>query len=449
MSFKKSLSYVLSGLIFFSATTVSFNSTENVSFSNSTESSKDAQSEQNNSDNKQTKNSELDGIAANSYVLMDYESGKILAEKKADEKRQIASINKVMTMFLIAEKIDEDQKKNVAESEKYSNHFVTISENAKKSYGSKCFFEVGEKITVFDLFKAVCLHSANDAAIALAEDFAGSEQKFVELMNKKAKELGLKNTEYRNSTGLDDKEEDVGFSTARDIATLTKIFIDKFSWILKYTSKYEDTILNGTKKINNTNKLLYYFDGTTKKLNLKGNEIKIPMKCVGFKTGTTDKAGCCLDSVAEYDGVRLIAVALGCMKTADATPSENRFKCCAKLLSYGFSNFKPIDLDFSSVKIDAIKVNGGEKLYAEPMIDWKADLKILIPKGNSKISYRFIPVADLIKAPIVKGQLLGKIEALVDGEVYAEKNVVAKEEIKKLTYVGVFKKLFLNLFTGV
>ena len=256
--------------------------------------------------NKIKDKSGIDGLPAESYILMDYKTGKVLYEKNPDEKRRVASITKIMTMLLIVEAV---------ENKKISlDDMAVATKNAKPSVEeASLWLEVGEKMSVKDLLKAVAVNSCNDAARILAEHVAGSEEAFVKLMNKKAKEIGLKNTSFCNASGMDAENN---YSTARDIANLTKEIM-KYKWITNYTSLVKGTLKNGKFKLNNTNLLLQTYKG-----------------CNGFKTGTTKTAGNCLCATACRNNMFLCAVSLG------SKTKEDRFKACKRLLDYGFNNFK-------------------------------------------------------------------------------------------------------------
>ena len=249
---------------------------------------------------------EINNLPAKSYILMDYKTGQVLYEKNPDEKRRVASITKIMTMLLIAEAV---------ENKKISlNDMAVATKNAKPSVEeASIWLEVGEKMSVKDLLKAVAVNSCNDAARILAEHVAGSEEAFVKLMNKKAKEIGMNNTNFCNASGMDAENH---YSTARDIAKLAKEIM-KYKWITNYTSLVKGTLKNGKFKLNNTNLLLQTYKG-----------------CNGLKTGTTKTAGNCLCATASRNGVFLCAVSLG------SETKQDRFKTCKSLLDYGFNSCK-------------------------------------------------------------------------------------------------------------
>ncbi len=258
----------------------------------------------------------VDDLPAKSYILADYKTGQVLYEKNADEKLSIASITKIMTMLLVVEAI-ENKKLSL-------NDMVVVTKNAKSSVEeASLWLAVGEKISVKDLLKAVAISSCNDAARILAEHIAGSEKKFVELMNKRAKEIGMKNTNFCNASGLDDKKQ---YSTARDVAKLAKEIL-KYAWITNYTSRVKEKFKNSKFVLSNTNLLLQSYRG-----------------CNGLKTGTTKMAGNCLCATATRNNIFLCAVSLG------SKTNKERLQTCTSLLDYGFKNFKATGDKLKKVK---------------------------------------------------------------------------------------------------
>ncbi len=301
------------------------------------------------SDKKNTYKLEIDELPAESYILTDYRSGQVLYEKNADEKRAIASITKIMTILLIVEAVE--NKKISLED------MVTATENAKPSNNeSSLWLQVGEKMTVRDLFKAVVVNSANDAARTLAEYVAGSEESFVELMNKKAEELKLKNTHFVNASGLDEEDH---YSTARDIASLTKELF-KHKWVINYTSLVKGSLRDGKYDLNNTNKLLQTYKG-----------------CNGLKTGTEERAGKCLCATAIRNNIGLCAVALG------STTGAEVCKACTYLLDYGFNNFQPIHLNVDKIEEKEVPVVIGKKKTVQCTYD-DVEFPYLIKKIRHK-----------------------------------------------------------------
>ena len=244
------------------------------------------------------------GLNAKSAILMEESTGNILYESNPDERLPIASVTKVMTMLLIMEAVD---------SGKISlDDMVTVSENAMSYGGSTMFLETGEQLTVNDMLKGIAVASANDGCVAMAEHLAGSESAVVDMMNEKAKELGMENTHFMNTNGLD---EDDHYSSARDVAIMSRELM-KHETIFNYTSIWMDTLRGGKFQLANTNKLIRFYDGAN-----------------GLKTGSTSKALCCLSAAAKRNDMQLIAVVLG------APTSAERFASAKSLLDYGFANY--------------------------------------------------------------------------------------------------------------
>lgn len=246
----------------------------------------------------------IDELTSKSYILMDGQSGNVLLENNADEQLPPASITKIMTMLLAIEAIDSGKLK--------TTDIVSVSETAAIKEGSHVFLAPGEQISVDDLMKSIAVASGNDAAIAIAETLCGTQEKFVEQMNKRASELNMNNTKFINCNGLD---TDGHVSCARDVAIMTFELL-KHPKIFDYTTIWMDTLRNGTFQLANTNKLIRFYDGAN-----------------GMKTGSTSKAGFCLSATAKRNGVQLIAVVMG------APSSKERFADASTLLNYGFQNY--------------------------------------------------------------------------------------------------------------
>ena len=353
-------------------------------------------------------------LPAKSYILMDYNTGQVLYEKNPDEKLPIASITKIMTMLLIVEAI-ENKKLSL-------DDMATATENAKPANDeSSVWLEVGEKMSVKDLLKAVAVNSCNDAARILAEHVAGSEEDFVKLMNKKAKEIGLKNTNFCNASGLDVENH---YSTARDIANLTAEIM-KYKWITNYTSLVKGTLKNGSFKLNNTNLLLQTYKG-----------------CNGFKTGTTKTAGNCLCATACRNNMFLCAVSLG------SNTKKETLQTCRNLLDYGFNNFQVISSDSEEIEQKEVAVKKGNKAVVGCVIE-DSDVCKLIKKVEAKDIKKKIKIKDEVKAPVKKGQSLGSIEYLnKENKKIFSRNVVASEDVEGLNFLTVFYGLLKSFFAG-
>jgi serine-type D-Ala-D-Ala carboxypeptidase (penicillin-binding protein 5/6) len=346
---------------------------------------------------------------ARSAILIERDTGTVLYEKNAHEKLPPASMTKIMTMLLIMEAID---KGELTLTEK-----VRTSEYAASMGGSQIFLEPGEEMTVDELLKGIAIGSGNDASVAMAERIAGSEEAFVAMMNNKAKELGLKNTSFKNATGLPAEEH---YSSAYDMAIMAKELL-KYEQITKYTGKYEDYLRENTDKkfwLVNTNRLVKFYPGVD-----------------GVKTGFTNEAKYCLTATAEKDNMRVIAVVFGA-----PTPKERNSQI-TKMLDYAFSQYKthPIyerNLVISKAKVSKGKLNEVDIVTSEP-------LSVLTKKGASiKDIEKVIKVKENIKAPIKKGDQLGTLVLKQNGKVVLESPLVAKENVDQASWWDLFKRTF-------
>jgi serine-type D-Ala-D-Ala carboxypeptidase (penicillin-binding protein 5/6) len=346
---------------------------------------------------------------ARSAILIERDTGTVLYEKNAHEKLPPASMTKIMTMLLIMEAID---KGELTLTEK-----VRTSEYAASMGGSQIFLEPGEEMTVDELLKGIAIGSGNDASVAMAERIAGSEEAFVAMMNNKAKELGLKNTSFKNATGLPAEEH---YSSAYDMAIMAKELL-KYEQITKYTGKYEDYLRENTDKkfwLVNTNRLVKFYPGVD-----------------GVKTGFTNEAKYCLTATAEKDNMRVIAVVFGA-----PTPKERNSQI-TKMLDYAFSQYKthPIyerNLVISKAKVSKGKLNEVDIVTSEP-------ISVLTKKGVSiKDIEKVIKVKENIKAPIKKGDQLGTLVLKQNGKVVLESPLVAKENVDQASWWDLFKRTF-------
>lgn len=335
-----------------------------------------------------------DDIDAKAYILIEQSTGRVLAENNADEQLPIASVTKIMTMLLIMEAI-EDGKTSF-------DDLVTVSENAMSYGGSTMFLETGEQLPVHDMLKGIAVASANDGCVAMAEHLTGSETAFVEEMNKRAKELGMKNTNFLNTNGLD---EDGHYSSARDVALMSRELLNHPK-ITEYTSIWTDELRGGKFQLANTNKLIRFYTGAN-----------------GLKTGSTSQALCCLSASAKRDGMQLIAVVLG------APTSDKRFSSAKSLLDYGFANYKInhlvkkdemiCDVDIINGTVDSVKAIAKKDKYS------------LSEKSNNKDIKRRVFVNEDIKAPVKKGEVLGYVEFVSDGKVIDKVEIVSENEVNK------------------
>lgn len=310
---------------------------------------------------------------AKSSILMCADTGDIIYEKNAYEHLSPASVTKIMSILLVLEAIDSG--KISLEDE------VPAGENSVKMGGSQIWLELGEKMTVNELFKAVVVASANDACTALGEYIAGSSQAFVKLMNEKAQSLGLENTCFENCTGLDDTIKN-HYSCAYDLAVIAREVL-KHDLIYNYSTIWLDYLRNGKTELNNTNKLVNKYDGIT-----------------GLKTGTTSKAGFCVCATAEREDMNLIAVVLG------ADTSEHRFQTASNLLDFGFAEYAVVAPQIDEAQITPVKIKNGKVKSVVPIYN-QTD-KLLVKKGDINIIYTY-EIEDSVSAPVENGAELGEI----------------------------------------
>ncbi len=346
---------------------------------------------------------------AKSAILVDSATGKVLYEKNPDEKLAPASMTKLASMLMIMEAIDNGSLK--------FDDKVTISEEAASMGGSQVFLQAGEIYTVEDLLKGVSIASGNDAVVALAEKIAGSQNEFVELINKRLKEIGAKNTNFVNAHGLDAEGH---YSTARDMSIIARELL-KHERILEFTSVYEEYLQkNDGSKIwlVNTNKLVRFYDGVD-----------------GLKTGFTATAGYCLTATAKKDNFRLISVVMG------EDSSENRSSDTVKLLNYGFNTFKINTVKTKNEILGKVRVEGGKKDFAN--ITLLNDATELLKNTEEAGEYKFNLKVDKLKAPLKKGDIVGTTEIIdKDGNVVDEVEVTVNENIKK---ANIFDYILRNL----
>lgn len=350
-------------------------------------------------------------LSAPSALLMEAESGQVIYEKNADEQRSPASITKIMTLLLI---FDELEKGNLTLEEE-----VTTSAHAKSMGGSQVFLEEGEKQTVETLIKCIVIASGNDAAVAMAEHIAGSESEFVARMNTRARELGMENTKFQDCCGLTDSVEH--YTTARDVAVMSRELIEKYPEVLKYSSIWMEDITHVTAKgskpftLTNTNKMISGYDG-----------------CVGLKTGSTSVAKYCVSAVAERDGLTLIAVVMG------APDHKVRFADASSMLNYGFG--------VCSVYVD----DNDEQLKPLPVRHGKEDVVSLIYEDKfryldcdgQKISdvEKYIDLPEEVEAPVRKGETAGRAVFSVNGEQIGSTAILYAEDIGKAGFADYLGK---------
>ena len=351
------------------------------------------------------------GLNAKSAILMEKSTGNILYESNPDERLPIASVTKVMTMLLIMEAVD---------SGKISlDDMVTVSENAMSYGGSTMFLETGEQLTVNDMLKGIVVASANDGCVAMAEHLAGSESAFVDMMNEKAKELGMENTHFMNTNGLD---EDDHYSSARDVAIMSRELM-KHETIFNYTSIWMDTLRGGKFQLANTNKLIRFYDGAN-----------------GLKTGSTSKALCCLSAAAKRNDMQLIAVVLG------APTSAERFASAKSLLDYGFANYAVNTQITAGDEVQKIAVEKG--VDKEVGVVAGDSCSTLVKKGQEDNITKEIKIDETITAPIEAGQKIGTMTISRDGEVIADIDLNASSAVEKKGIGLIIKDFFATIFFG-
>jgi len=347
-------------------------------------------------------------IAAPSAVLMEKQTGALLYEKNAHERRPIASVTKIMTLLLIAEDI---------ESGKLSETDTVTAGARAASFGGSCIYlEEGEQLSVADMLKCICVVSANDCAVAMAEHLSGAEEVFVKRMNERAAELGLEDTHFTNCTGLFDDEEH--YSSAYDIAVMSRELIGH-ELIKKYTTIWMDSIRDGAFELSNTNKLVYWYNG-----------------CTGLKTGYTSKAMYCLSATAERDGVEYIAVVLG----GESINSRNND--AKTLLNYGFANYTVLDID-SGISIPDIAVDFGRNDTAALTLS-EHRRYALVPKGTLSADYS-LSVPESICAPMEAGVQVGEVNVSVNGETLCDIPVCTLEAVESLGFGGLFAYIAKSL----
>ena len=351
---------------------------------------------------------ELD-IPAKSCILMEVNTGEILYEKESHQQLAPASITKVMALLLVVEAM---------ESGLFGvDTVLTASEHACSMGGSQIWLEPNEQMSVHDLLKAAVVGSANDATVVLGEAVAGSEEGFVAMMNERAKQLGLNDTNFVNSTGLD---ADGHMTSAHDIAVMSKELI-KHDIIKEYSTIWMDSLRNGESELVNTNKLVRFYEG-----------------CTGLKTGTTSKAGACLSATAEKNGMELVAVVMG------AANSNDRFNGARKLLDYGFANWSYISVTADVSQFRKIAVKGGVVKSVFPVCNEEKDFLVL--KSKAKFVHQVTELADNIVAPIEQGTQIGVTRIFVDDEEIGTIKIVSPVAIKELTFVEAFKMLLKYCF---
>ncbi len=344
-------------------------------------------------------------IKAESVILIEKNSGRVLYEMGSDKKSAPASITKIMSLILVFEAIESGQLS--------FDTVLTCSDSAAALGGSQIWLEPGETMSVHELLKAVTIVSANDATVMLAEAVAGSEESFVVMMNAKAKELGMNGTNFENCTGLDSANH---YSSAFDVALMSAELL-KHEKVCEYTTIWMDTLRNGESELVNTNKLVRFYEG-----------------CTGLKTGTTADAGYCLSASAERDGLSLIAVVM------NSQTSKDRFSGAQKLLNYGFAHYKSME----------ISANDNDKIFIK-VEDGVEDMLLLVPKNSfsalikksekGEITSQTV-IPESVTAPVKEGEKIGEIVYSINGTQIGSIPLTANEDIAEKT---VWRSFFILL----
>lgn len=358
-------------------------------------------------------------ITAKAAVLIDNNSGRILYEKNKDKELVPASITKIMTLLLIFEGLEQG---------KYNlNDEVTVSEHAAEMGGSQVYLEPGEVQTVETMIKCISIASANDAAVAMAEFVAGSEDVFIERMNQKAAELGMEHTHFMNCNGLDDSIKSGHYSSAYDVALMSRALVSKYPAISDYSTVWMDTIIHKTKKgesefgLTNTNKLIRTYQGIT-----------------GLKTGSTSKAKYCLSATACRDDINLTAVIMA------APDHKIRFTEAASLLDYGFANCKAFVEKADDIPLKPQAVTGGRKGEIIPRLE--SDFKyVLCGEESNQTPKREITYRPKLKAPVKEGEVIGNVTYTMNNQEIGSIPIVAAETVKTADYPHLFLKLLQRI----
>ena len=351
-------------------------------------------------------------LSCRAACLIDQDTGTILYEKNADQQMPIASITKVMTLLLTFEAVHDGRLT--------MDTLVPVSEHAYHMGGSQIWLEPGEQFTLDEMIKAICVSSANDAAVAVAELVGGSEPGFVQMMNARAAELGMTNTTFHNACGLDIEGH---LSTARDVAVMSRQILNTCPEVLHYTGIWTDTLRNGQTQLVNTNKLLRRYNGIT-----------------GLKTGTTSGAGVCISASATRDGLNLIAVVLG------APSSKERFESATTLLDYGFAAYRAAPLPAMEDRPLLIKVKRSPEESVP--LDYSAlPETLLMPKEGAAELTAQITLPEELNAPVQQGQAVGTVRISAGETLLGEYDITAAADAPEMGFGTAFGLLW-DALTG-
>lgn len=384
----------------------------------SSKKSKDESKEKNN--NEKTKNESNDkdskndktslNLESESAILIEQTTGQVLYAHNIHKQLRPASVTKVMSMLLIMEALDSGK---IALTDE-----VPCSQNASSMGGSQIWLDPKETLTVDEMLKAICLNSANDCVVAMGEYIAGSEEAFVQMMNDKAKQLGMSDTTFKNCHGLD---EDGHVSSSYDIALMSRELLTKHPNITKYTTMWMETLRDGKTQLSNTNKLIKNYKGAT-----------------GLKTGSTSLALYNLSASATRDGLSLIAVVM------KAPTTKVRFGEAQKLLDYGFKNFSYKEFGKKGTLISTVNINKGVKSTIPAILEESSG--VILEKGKEKDVEQLISINENINAPIKKGDKLGEVSFSLDGEVISKTNLISQEDVEKINILSMAKNIYSKWF---
>ena len=348
-------------------------------------------------------------VEAAAAVLMEKETGTVLCEQSAHDKREPASVTKIMTLLLVMEALDEGR---ISLTDP-----VTVSARAASMGGSQVYLKEGEQMSVEELIKAVAVVSGNDAAVALAEHIAGSEEAFVARMNERAAQLGMADTTFVNCTGLPAAGH---LTSAYDIALMSRALILEHPSIREYTTIWMDSLRGGQFQLTNTNKLVRFYEGAT-----------------GLKTGSTDAAGYCLSATAERDGMELIAVIL------KAPTSDARSAAATSLLNYGFANYTLLEA-CPGQALPPVDVLLGEAETVQPVPAGTS--RVLVEKALVDQVETRLELASDVEAPVEPGQKLGQLSVYAGDRLLQTIPLLADQPVERLTVPGIFARLLRTLF---
>jgi D-alanyl-D-alanine carboxypeptidase (penicillin-binding protein 5/6) len=299
---------------------------------------------------------------------------------------------------------------------------VTASETASAKGGSQIYLKAGETMSVRDLLKSIAVSSANDAACAMAEHLAGSESAFVDMMNRRAEELGMNDTHFVNCTGLDDAPEArEHLTSAYDIALMSRALLVNHPSIKEFTTIWMDTVRGGEFGLSNTNKMVRFYNG-----------------CTGLKTGYTSGAGFCLSASAQRDGMELIAVVLGC------ETSQERFAACKSMLDYGFANFALVTPELGETQTVPVKLGTVDSVRAIP----GQSIRFLIDKAQRSTVTTEVTLDPSVTAPVSRGQRIGTVTVRAGDQVLAQVAMVAMDSVPRLTFSDLFLLALKHIAMG-